>query len=236
MMRGSAVVVVVACVGCFATPPSVDEDDDGASSDAGEPAPTMGPLVPRSTFDDGAIFPGPYGTEWFPKGEDMLGCGYAGEAPMSRQYYAYVRFELPEALPADTVIEDAVLVLVGHTTFSWVASDALRVWVQESSDAPDVGGVEDYPGESVVLSAVSVRWPPEHGLAWQHPGTNRSPDLSALLQHLVDANGGLAAGAHVQLWFAADEIDGFGTEVGWLDSSAGTDTAPSLSITRAPGA
>ena len=226
IVRGSVGAVVVACVGCFSSPPIVGDD--------GEPR-VMGPLFPATTQDDGAIFPGPLGTEWFPTGEDMLGCGYSGEAPNRRQYYGYLRFALPEALPADVELDDAVLVLAGHTTFDWRSTDALRVWAQASPDAPEVLGVAQYPGDTVVLSDVSVRWPLEGGLAWHHPGPNHSPDLSPLFEDLAMSEGGLAAGAHVQLWIAADRVDGVGTEVGWVDSSAGTDTAPSLTITRAPG-
>jgi hypothetical protein len=75
-----------------------------------------------------------------------------------------------------------------------------------------------------------VRWPEELGLAWQHPGPNSTPDLSPLLQALVDEYGGLEAGAHVQFWIAIDVVDGLGEEIGWLDSSAGADTAPMLTL------
>lgn len=223
---------------CFAERPELDErasSDADTSESTGAPSRVIGPLVPAADRDDGAIFPGPMGREWFPSGEDMMGCQYAGEGPLQQQlYYAYLRFALPEALPGGAQIDEAVLTLYGHTTFMWSAGDALRVWVEDSSDAREVTGVQDYPGELVGLAAVSVRWPDDGGLAWKHPGVNASSDLAPLVQYLVDANDGLAANAHVQLWIAADAPDGVGTEVAWLDSIAGLDTAPTLTITLAP--
>jgi hypothetical protein len=231
-------LVLVACSACFGDPPELDErstTDDGTSESTGASMHVIGQLVPAADRDDGAIFPGPMGREWFPSGEDMMGCQYSGEGPQEQQlYYAYLRFALPEALPAGTQIDDATLVLYGHTTFMWTASDALRVWIEDSADAREITGVQDFPGELVGLAHVSVRWPEDGGLAWRHPGTNDTPDLSPLLQRVVDENGGLAAGAHVQLWIAADAPDGVGTEVAWLDSIAGLDTAPTLTITLAP--
>lgn len=213
--------------------------DTTGSSDTHTTAPgVIGPLFPLDDHDDGAIFPdgNGYGAHWYPSGEgNGAGEQYLGQFPASKQYYAYLRFTLPEALPAGSSVAEAVLVLHGHDAYSWDGTHALRVWAQHSDDAPAVSDVSHYPGTSIELIETSVRWPEELGLAWQYPGANESSDLAALVQALVDEYGGLAAGAHVQLWVGMDLLDGTGEEVGWLDSVAGPRTAPSLTITLAEG-
>jgi len=195
----------------------------------------LGPLVPQENLDDGAMYPAGDGylPHWYPSGEENAeGCQYLGQFPTSAQYYGYMRFQLPEAVPAGAVVDSVVLEIFGHDEYSWNGAYALRVWVQDTSDAAAVGGTFDYPqdGSSVVLSTESVRWPEEGGLVWQQPGPNATPDLAALLQALIDAHGGLAAGAYVQLWVGEDVLDGSGEEVGWLDSIAGDETAPRLTL------
>ncbi|HWB76112.1 MAG TPA: hypothetical protein VG755_14180 [Nannocystaceae bacterium] len=215
------------------------EADSGSSSETDSPPGTIGPLFPIADNDDGAIFPdgSGYGAHWYPSGEmNTAGLQYMGEFPHGYRYYAFLRFELPEAIAADAVIEDAKLVLFGHDAYDWQATDALRVWAQHSDDAPQVGGVQHYPGASIVLGDASVRWPEALGLAWVHPGPNETPNLAPVLQQLVDEYGGLAEGAHVQLWVGLDALDDVGEEVGWLDSIAGRDTAPRLTILVRPSA
>jgi hypothetical protein len=195
----------------------------------------LGPLVPSENLDDGAMFPAGdgYNAHWYPSGEDNAeGRQYLGQFPTSEQYYAYMRFRLPEAVPAGSSVEGVVLEISGHDEYDWRGAYALRVWVQDTPDAAAVGGTFDYPqdGSSVVLSAESVRWPESGGLVWQQPGPNATPDLAMLVQALVDAHGGLAAGAYVQFWIGEDVLDGTGEEVGWFDSIAGDELAPRLSL------
>lgn len=213
----------------------VDESGE-AESDSGETGAVpgmIGPLFPPDDFSDGAIFPDGAGAtaQWFPSGEyNEMGLQYLGEYPIGHRYYAYLRFELPRPIAADAVVDDVRLVLYGHDVYDWQATDALRVWIQHTDDAAAVGGIDHYPGTSIPLADASVRWPEELGLAWQHPGANETPNLAVLVQQLVDEYGGLAAGAHLQLWVSLDEIDGLGKEVGWVDSHAGPDTSPQLTI------
>jgi hypothetical protein len=217
---------------------SADASSDAEGSETGALPGTIGPLYPQTDYDDGAIFPdgSGYGAHWYPSGEmNTAGLQYVGEFPQGYRYYAFVRFELPVAIAADAVIEDATLVLYGHDAYDWQATDALRVWVQHSDDAPQVGGIQHYPGSSIALAEASVRWPEELGLAWVHPGPNETPNLAPVLQQLVDEYGGLAEGAHVQLWIGLDALDDINEEVGWLDSIAGRDTAPRLTIALRPG-
>lgn len=212
----------------------VPSTDEGSSSGGG---PTqIGPIVIAEDLDDGAMWPGVLLVRmgaWLPSGEDA-GQGFCGEYPSGQRYYAYLRFELPEALPAGTTIASATLELYGHAIYMWNDSHALRVWAQHSDDAPQITGLSDYPGTgNVELGDLSVRWADsdDSGLAWMIPGPNASPDLAAIVQELVDANVGLAAGAHIQLWVAEDQLGGEGEEVGWLDASAGAETAARLTLT-----
>jgi hypothetical protein len=232
------------------------EEDDGDASSSGPPPGTTGPLVGTSSsessggggvpvvlgpmtitddVDDGAMWPGNKSDmgAWLPSGETP-GFGFCGEVSPGYAYFAYLRFELPAAIPADAVIDSAVLEMFGHATYLWDDTHALRVWAEQSDDAAVVDSLLDYPagGEGVALTMSSVRWADDDtGLTWQVPGPNPSSDLAPLLQELVDGHDGLDEGAHVQLWVAEDVIDGKGEEVGWLDSSAGGETAPRLTVT-----
>jgi hypothetical protein len=229
--------------------PSTTEDGDSTAEDAESSsgiettgtdtdANVLGPIVPEENLDDGAMYPAGdgYSAHWYPSGEDNAdGRQYLGQFPTNEQYYGYMRFRLPEALPAGAIVDSVVLEISGHDEYNWDGAYALRVWVQDTADAAAVGGTFDYPqaGSSVVLSTESVRWPESGGLVWQQPGPNATPDLAGLVQALIDAHGGLAAGAHVQFWIGEDVLDGTGEEVGWLDSIAGEDTAPRLTIALA---
>ncbi|MBX7082289.1 MAG: hypothetical protein K1X88_23985 [Nannocystaceae bacterium] len=211
------------------------DDTVGSTGDGG----SFGPLTPGDNLDDGAMYPAAqgYSAHWYPSGEDNAdGHQYLGQFPNGAQYYAYIRFELPAALPAGAVVEHATLELAGHDEYAWGGAYALRVWVQDTPDAPVVSGTSDYPqdGGAVVLSDDSVRWPELGGLPWQQPGPNATPDLAPLLQSLVDTHGGLAAGAHVQFWIGEDVLDGSGEEVGWFDSIAGQEHAPRLTLRVSP--
>jgi hypothetical protein len=248
MSRVSFIAVSLATgVGCFAKTEPIDEsstgsgtaatvDSDGSTASGGDGDDA---LVPIDDLDDGAIYPAGDGYEahWYPSGEENVeGRQYLGQFPAGRQYYGYMRFQLPTALTAGSTIDSATLELFGHDDYLWDGAYALRVWLQESADAPKVGGISDYPtdGGSIAFVSSSVRWPEAGGLAWQQPGPNATPDLAVMLQALVDAQGGLEAGAHLQLWVGSDALDGSGEEVGWLDSAAGAATAPRLTIVAQP--
>lgn len=210
---------------------STDADNTGAMGDAV----VLGPLIPSENLDDGAMYPAGDGylAHWYPSGEDNAeGRQYLGQFPTSKHYYGYMRFRLPAALPAGSIVDGVVLEISGHDEYQWQGAYALRVWVQDTADAPAVGGTFDYPqdGSSVVLSTDSVRWPESGGLVWQQPGPNATPDLAPLVQALVDAHDGLAAGAYVQFWIGEDVLDGTGEEVGWFDSIAGAERAPRLTL------
>lgn len=217
------------------TTSSVDDGTFGSSTTSEGGSTQIGPLVISDDLDDGAMWPTILLREgaWMPSGEEP-GLGFCGEYPVGERYFAYLRFTLPQAVPADATITSATLELFGHATYLWSDGHALRVWAQESDDAPQVSGLADYPDAGLVqLGDLSLRWADadDAGLTWAIPGPNASPDLAAVLQHLVDGNGGLDEGAHIQLWVAEDELGGMGEEVGWYDSIAGAETSPRLTLT-----
>ncbi|MBK8239168.1 MAG: hypothetical protein IPK74_26895 [Deltaproteobacteria bacterium] len=211
-------------------------DGGSSSSDSTDGGPTpveVGPIAIATDLDDGAMWPtvmGEVGT-WSPSGEVALGQAYLGEYPEGEPYWGYFRFQLPRALPAGTVVQGAVLTIDGHGTYQWDEQvHALRVWAERSDDAPQVEGLASLPGgDLVALTEASARWPATGGLAWSTDGSNASPDLAPLLQELVD-DGGLVAGASVQLWVAADDLATQGHEVGWIDASGLDDREARLNL------
>ncbi|HWB79240.1 MAG TPA: hypothetical protein VG755_29970 [Nannocystaceae bacterium] len=215
---------------------AIDDGPVESSSSGGDVEPIqIGPLVVADDLDDGAIYLASNGMmgEWLPSGE-TTGFGFCGEFPANARYFAWLRFAIPEGLPAGTQVHSATVEMFGHGTYFWDELHALRVWAQQSADAPAPSSVSDHPDdpEGVELGDLSVRWADadDTGLTWQVPGPNASPDLAVLVQQLVDEHGGLEAGAHVQLWIAEDEVDGKGEEVGWYDSINGEETAPRLTL------
>ena len=217
---------------------SSSTDADTSSGGSGEHI--IGPIVIANDLDDGAIHPAGngYSANWHPSGEyNEAGQQFLGEWPVGEHYYGFVRFELPEAIPAGSIVAAADLELWGWTVHDWDGTRALHVWGQDSADAPAVSNVSNVPddGNGFALAPTSVRWPEDDGLSWVASGSNITPDLAPILQWLVDDNGGLEAGAHVQLWISVDAIENANEEVGWLDSAAGDRTAPRLTITLADG-
>lgn len=207
---------------------------DGGETSSGGPTPIdVGPIPIATDLDDGAMWPAVPGEmgSWLPSGEMAVGLSYLGEYPAGEPYWGYFRFQLPRALPIGTVVLGAVLTIDGHAVYQWdPQTAALRVWAESSHDAPQVEGLASLPGEGLVtLTDASARWPAMGGLIWSIDGSNPSPDLSPLLQELVDA-GGLLAGGSVQFWVAADALGTGGREVGWIDAAAADDREATLQL------
>ncbi len=215
--------------------------EPGESSAAGDSSGsstkvTVGPMFIEEDLDDGAMWPSVGGDVgmWLPSGESRPGFGFLGEYPDGHAYYGYFRFHLPEAIPADAIISSANLEIRGWTVYQWnYDADALRIWLQDSADAPQVAGLDDYPAAngSVELRGESARWPAQGGLEWDTSmALNATPDLATLVADLVAARGGFEMDDHVQLWIAADDLGLGGREVGWLDAGEGADLGASLTI------
>ncbi len=130
--------------------------------------------------------------------------------------WGYFRFQLTDAIPAGSVVEAAELSLHGVMVndSQW---DAARHWVvlggEDTGDSARVTAVDHVPGEARAATPELVRWPATGTLAWAFDGWNVSPDLSAMVQGLVDRHGGLRAGASIQLWMRAGLDDPSNHEV-----------------------
>ena len=208
-------------------------DEATASTDAtstGGPI-ELDPIPIADDFDDGAMYGGAMATTWLPSGERGLG-GFFGEFPLGEPYFGYFRFTLPQPIAADTVVHTAVLELHGWTTHAWNSEvDALLVFVELSADAEQVDAADDFPpsGETV-LGEHPIRWPEDGGLLWNVDAANTSPDLSPLLQTLVDTYGGLPSGSHVQFWIRKAELGMTESEVGYVDAFVDPEQAATLTI------
>jgi hypothetical protein len=211
-------------------------EGSNGSSTSGPEQFVIGPLTPLDDLDDGAVYPAGsgYDAQWYPSGEGSVdGRAYMGEFPAGRQYYGYMRFLVP-ALPPGAAVHNVVLELSGHDAYDW-DGHALRVWIERSVHPDAIVGTSQYPGpDGVTLSDVSVRWPDDGPLVWKQLDRNESPDLSGLMQSLIDEHGEWTTDGYMQFWIGDDMVDGSGEEVGWIDSIAGTDTAPTLTITYQP--
>lgn len=214
-------------------PISTSTTAEDSSTTSNDPQPVaLGPIPIADDRDDGAIWPDGdmVDAAWFQSGESMLGLAYCGVYPTGAHYYAYLRFVLPEAIPADAVVLAATIEVNGHGTYLWNAeSDALRIWTERTTDAEQVQGVDDYPATQALTDA-SVRWPDAGGLDWNIAGPNVAPDLASLVQEVVDL-GGVGEGAAIQFWIGADDLGRGGREVGWIDASHPNAEAARLSVT-----
>ncbi len=128
--------------------------------------------------------------------------------------WAALRFQLPTAIPSGATITSASLSAFGDGRDSWNDSlDYLEIFVNDSSNAPQVVNSDDQPGGANGLNFssapgnvvsgidVKVRCPVgAGGLAWNDSLLNTCSGLETLIQFLVNKYGGLAAGAYVQIW------------------------------------
>ncbi|MGZ6398920.1 MAG: hypothetical protein ACXWRZ_14670 [Bdellovibrio sp.] len=151
---------------------------------------------------------------------------YAGEWNANYRDYTYFRFQVPQNIPANSLIYNANLNIYALNENIWDESmDALEIWVQKDSDAPVVLDQTYYPGDTAgtVLSTASVPWQDLNsvGLIWRQNSWKKTPNLKVLLQELVNTYNGLAAGSHFQFWVGAKNIRGVAHEVHIGDTGAG---------------
>jgi hypothetical protein len=161
-------------------------------------------LLVGATADDGVIYDALY-----PDGDpddNLLWAGWMSGTML----WSYLRFSLPLAIPATATITVATLSLWGGASDNWAATSAVEIWTENSANAAAVTAVTDtpfLPGGRPMTS--SVRWPTTGGLIWSLGQYNTSPSLAGVLQALVVSKGGLASGAHLQLWLrAAQTVEG----------------------------
>jgi hypothetical protein len=209
------------------------DTDTGTESETTGPGPDD-PIPLASDADDGQIYVNGGRYMWLPSGEDTG--AFLGEFPQGSAYAGYFRFAIPAAIPAGATILEARLAIFGTTVYQWDAGNhALEIALQDAPDAPAVEQGNRYPydgnAESVALLPARVRWPDVGGLSWTVGGVNESPDLAPLIQSLLDAHGGLEAGANLQFWITKPAPLLGESEVGFVEFSDNPTSAASLSLT-----
>jgi hypothetical protein len=118
---------------------------------------------------------------------------------------AFFRFKLPSAIPPGAAIGSVTLSLFGSDQWHWDPTrHTLSVCAELCPDAPRVTSAADQPDTATgrPVTGTCAGWGVGAGapLSWVVGGWNTSPDLSAVVQEVVDRLGGLATGAHVQLF------------------------------------
>jgi hypothetical protein len=116
--------------------------------------------------------------------------------------WLYLNFTINKDIPSGSTIKGSRLTLGGDGVISWNANvDYANIYVQDSSDSVPVASFNDTPNESngnLVFSP--LRWPAVGGLTWEV--VNTSPDVSSLIQQLVDKYDGLSSGSRIQFWIS----------------------------------
>lgn len=176
---------------------------------------------------------------------------YDGETGQSDMYmgadnsvlvWGSLRFRIPTAIPAGATITSANFSMYGTDAYYWTnGSDYLHVLANDSNDAPQVAAADDVPGGASGYyftsspgatsggANVIVRWPTAGGLTWNSGGSlNIGPDVSSLIQFLVDKYGGLSANSHIQFWVYSQVNIPAGPEVRMADYGHPTLSAPML--------
>lgn len=141
------------------------------------------------------------------------------------------RFRLQSAIPAGATITSANFSMYGTGDSHFTnGSDYLHILANDSNDASQITGLGDAPGGASgnyftsspgVTSGganVIVRWPSSGGLVWNTAGgLNIGPDVSSLVQFLVNKYGGLAMNSHIQFWVYSQVNHPTGPEVQLAD-------------------
>ncbi|QQG47496.1 MAG: DUF2341 domain-containing protein [Candidatus Woesebacteria bacterium] len=158
------------------------------------------------------------------------------------------RFALSQAIPSNAFITSATVTVNSQGTWQWDATDYMRLFVTDSSDAAAATVATDRPSISITAGGTTtvyptslsggVRWPASGGLTWPVSGTNTtSTNMSINIQYLVNNYSGLANGAHIVAWMAEPEANGANSssEVAWLDRNAGATNAAKLDVSYVTG-
>lgn len=166
-------------------------------------------------------------------GYDYIGAYSGGEV------FGFFRFDLPISLAGKT-IDSAILSLRGFDTWNWNStSEFIRIWVTASSDAArptsaaNTPSIATYnPGNTTLYPSTltsGIRWPASGGLTWSTSGYNASPDISSLIQHLIDSSG--LTDGHITVWVGSPASEVSDSEVSCYDYGTDPTKAAKLDIT-----
>ncbi len=154
-------------------------------------------------------------------GEGGAGSGWFGEYRANNYYAAFFRFQLTSDIPSGATVTEALFSVLAHSSaWNWSSEDALRIYIEDASNASQCTSMQDHPfygSNARALLSTSVRWPLSGGLVWVSGSRNQSNDISSIIQALVDKYGGLSAGDYVQLWITKDVLRNAGSEVNYVD-------------------
>lgn len=120
----------------------------------------------------------------------------------SKKMWLFLNFTLTKDIPSGSTVNSSYLTLGGDGQFNWDSNNYYaKIYIQDTDDANLATSFDDAPNEingNLVLSP--QRWPSSGGLFWQQ--INTSPNISSLIQQLVDKYDGLSSGSKIQLWIS----------------------------------
>jgi len=163
---------------------------------------TIGPIAISTNNDDGELYTvDGGGTLYSGEGNEI----WMGDWGAGYPTYGFFRSTLPAAIPSGATINSGtILRIYGASGPSWDSgSDCLEVMGEQSPDAPQASGTAP-----PTLTATVIRWPASGGLTWLIGGSYNEVDIAPIIQELVDDYGGLASGAHIQIWVRGKSTNG----------------------------
>ena len=143
------------------------------------------------TADDGEVS----NTGVLSNSSSAVGSGQVSSSP----YWSFYRFKLNKSIPQGSVISKANINLFGSGSSNWTSGKGLKVYVQLSSNAEVVYGNNYCPGCSTTVNVSSAITWGSPSLSWVVGQYNTSPDLSSIIQEVVNSNS-IKADQYIQVW------------------------------------
>ena len=130
--------------------------------------------------------------------------------PQYEATYSSFRFFLKKAIPKGAKVIKAFLDIRGTGSVGWNSQKHfLEISATDSKSSPQISEFSDVIGKNNGYQETQtiIRWPKQGGLDWNEQGLNRTPDLSALIQELVDKYDGLDKGSSITLWLKTSLLE-----------------------------
>ncbi|MCA9670012.1 MAG: hypothetical protein KC503_30665 [Myxococcales bacterium] len=194
----------------FDAPVALDAAFESGGDDLLAPTVVLNMAV-QSDLDDGELDgSGSFGTNGYaPQGErncwTYMGGYSPNVGPGDGTTISFFRFALPRAIPDGATIVSAKLELYARAGWMWQPqAHTLSIFGERASDAARVTSLADSPQKpgGRTLTTASQPWGVEGDgpLVWPSSGWQTAPDLSAVVQEIVDGAKGVAQNAHLQLF------------------------------------